>query len=388
MPPNEPLLIVGASARAAAFSALRSRMRPICADLFADADLAARSAVRRVEPRDYPRGFLILPELRAPGPWMYTGGLENRPELVAEMSRHRQPLWGNSASVLRRVRSPFAVRDVLSDNGLACPALCPADVTPAADRRWLTKPLAGAGGTGIRFWDAAPPRRSCYYQEFLEGESCAAIYLGDGQSARLLGVTRQLVGESWLHSAPFHYCGSVGPLALDAASKEVFTDIGIALAKGFGLKGLFGVDCILRDSVPYPVEVNPRYTASIEVLEYASGLRALALHQLVFSASGGRQPPDANDQGADAPRSPIVGKAILFARASLRFPERGTWRSWTTAFPGVDILPTFADVPHPGTVIEAGRPILTLFRRAPTVPECIKQLQGLAADLDRWLFAG
>jgi len=27
--------------------------------------------------------------------------------------------------------------------------------------------------------------------------------------------------------------------------------------------------CILRDGVPWPVEINPRYTASVEVLEYA-----------------------------------------------------------------------------------------------------------------------
>ena len=49
-------------------------------------------------------------------------------------------------------------------------------------------------------------------------------------------------------------------------------------------------------------------------------------------------------------------------------------------------MPAFADVPHPGAVIEAGRPVLTLFRRGPTADECLSGLRGLAADLDRWLF--
>src|SRR5689334_16729172 len=121
MLPAEHLLIVGASARAAAFSALRAGLRPVCADLFADADLRARCTAWRVGPKDYPRGFLDVPALDSPGPWLYAGGLENRPDLVEAMARRRQPLWGNPAAVLRRVRSPFEVRAVLRAAGLPCP---------------------------------------------------------------------------------------------------------------------------------------------------------------------------------------------------------------------------------------------------------------------------
>jgi uncharacterized protein len=383
MPSGEHLLIVGASTRAAAFSALRAGLRPVCADLFADDDLRARCTVWRVEPKDYPRGFLDVPVLDAPGPWLYTGGLENRPDLVDAMADRRQPLWGNSAAVLRRVRSPFAVREILCEAGLPCPTLR-TDDAPPPDQRWLVKPLAGAGGSGIRTWDneasrLAAPRR-VYWQEFIEGDSCAAIYVGDGQSARLLGVTRQLVGETWLHAAPFHYCGSIGPLALEPGPHRLFTQLGTVLAHGFGLKGLFGIDCILRDGVPYPVEVNPRYTASVEVIEFATGLPALALHRQAFETKS------VPLQEADALGSPVVSKAILFARQPLCFPEQGTWASWATSFPGADIMPTFADLPQSGAVIEPGRPILTLFRRAPTVEACHEELRRLASDLDRWLF--
>jgi predicted ATP-grasp superfamily ATP-dependent carboligase len=379
---SRSLLIVGASARAAAFSALRVGMRPECADLFADADLRARCPVWPVAAKGYPRTFLDLPALREPGPWMYTGGLENHPDVIEELARRRQPLWGNPADVLRRVRSPFEVRDVLRAAGLPCPALRPSDGQPPRDGRWLLKPLAGAGGSGIRLWGGRtrPPSASqpFYWQEFIEGESCAAVYVGDGRAARLLGVTRQLVGEPWLHAAPFHYCGSVGPLALGPALRQAFADIGAALGRAFGLKGLFGVDGIVRDGVPYPVEVNPRYTASVEVIEYATGLHALALHRQAVEPGA----PTLSGRPSD-----VVGKAILFARAPLRFPDRGTWGSWATSFPGAAVMPTFADVPHPGAVIGAGKPILTLFRRARTVDDCLEELRGLAAGLDRWLFA-
>src|SRR5438034_199420 len=82
--------------------------------------------------------------------------------------------------------------------GLACPGISFAASPPPG--RWLIKPRQGAGGKGIRHHRAsAAPRRDrrFYYQEYIEGENCAAIYVGHPSETRLLGVTRQLVGESW-----------------------------------------------------------------------------------------------------------------------------------------------------------------------------------------------
>ncbi|HZT80063.1 MAG TPA: ATP-grasp domain-containing protein, partial [Gemmataceae bacterium] len=322
MPSEGSLLIVGASARAAAFSALRAGLNPECADLFADADLAARCAVRRVDPNDYPRGFASLPLLESSGPWLYTGGLENHPDVIEAMAERRQPLWGNPAPVLRRVRSPFEVRAALRGAGLPCPEVWQGEAAPPPDGHWVVKALAGAGGSGVRLWGASArslPRRPAYWQEFIEGESCAAVYVGDGETATLLGVTRQLVGEAWLYANRFAYCGSVGPLPLGTAARRAFEDIGAALARAFGLRGLFGVDCVSRDGVPYPVEVNPRYTASVEVLEYATRTAALALHRRAFESEAAVPPPGRVS-------SAVVGKAVLFARRPFRFPARGPWR--------------------------------------------------------------
>jgi predicted ATP-grasp superfamily ATP-dependent carboligase len=195
-----------------------------------------------------------------------------------------------------------------------------------------------------------------------------------------LGVTQQLVGESWLHAAPCHYCGSIGPLALDRHTLKHFQRLGTALA-GLHLLGLFGVDCILRKGVPWPVEVNPRYTASAEVLEHVAATPLLALHRRVFDASAPQLPP------ASAPLPGILGKAILFARRALTFPANGPWTA-TLRRPG-DLweVPAFADIPHAGEHIEAGRPVLTFFARAGSVRDCLAQLRQSAADLDRHCLA-
>jgi predicted ATP-grasp superfamily ATP-dependent carboligase len=393
------LLIVGASARAAAFSALRAGLNPCCADLFADADLQARCPAIQVSREGYPRGFAYLADKDLPGPWMYTGALENWPWLVERMAR-RRPLWGNRGMALGRARLPKWTARLLRKAGLPCPLARYHDVPRQG--RWLTKPLFGSGGTRIGFvpdrgWprstgarpsffrellaEALPTAPRHYFQEFIEGEPYAAIYLGQGRRGRLLGVTHQIVGATWLHAGPFRYCGSIGPCTLDDQGQKAFERIGSVLTAGCHLRGLFGVDCILREGVPWPVEVNPRYTASVEVLEYGARVPAMALHRAVFDPQA--PPAGPKRQAADGL---VVGKAILFARAAVVFPDDGPW-SATLRSPGpIEEMPEFADIPHAGERIEARRPILTCFTRAGSEAACLEQLEGIAADLDRWLF--
>src|SRR5262249_50267796 len=151
-----------------------------------------------------------------PGPWMYAGALENWPRLVGLMAR-RRPLWGNDEEALRRARSPIHLRRLLAEAGIPSPRTYEKLHEDLAEGRWLVKPRRGSSGVGIHFWDGkAKPsaHRGAYYQEHVEGTACAAVYVAGNGRIQLLGVTRQLIGESWVHAAPFRYCGSIGPLTL------------------------------------------------------------------------------------------------------------------------------------------------------------------------------
>lgn len=376
---NNTLLIVGASARAAAFSALRAGLHPWCADLFADVDLQRRCPVTRLT-ESYPEGFQSFLNGDLPGPWMYTGGLENWPRLVERWARLRC-LWGNDARALSLVRDPANVARLLRTVALPVPHL--AERTLPESRRWLLKPRRGAGGTGVRLWmpkERFAPNDDYYLQEYIEGQSLALLFLGDGQMARLLGATRQLVGESWLHAAPFSYCGSIGPLDPSIVERPSPEELGRLLASECGLQGLFGVDGILRDGDFFPVEINPRYTASVEVLEYATGLSMLQSHAQVFTHH--RLPP----MPPITPIRHIIGKAILFARAELHFPSDGPWRKELDSPKPVQEMPAFADIPSAGERIECRKPILTFFTAADSPSSCEDGLRQIAADLDRWLF--
>src|SRR5262245_57175411 len=113
---TEPLIILGASARAAAQSAARGGFAPYAADLFADDDL--RACCPAVQVADYPRGLKAAAREFPPGPWMYTGGFENHPALVERIAQER-PLLGNAGAALRSVRNPLQLAAALREAELA-----------------------------------------------------------------------------------------------------------------------------------------------------------------------------------------------------------------------------------------------------------------------------
>ena len=120
-------------------------------------------------------------------------------------------------------------------------------------------------------------RSSRYFQEQIEGLPASAVYIGTRDGAICLGVTRQLLGLSWCGADRatdrFRYCGSIGPLKVSPSLARQFEELGTAIARSFALIGLFGVDAIIRDDEIWTIEMNPRYTASIEILERASAMR-------------------------------------------------------------------------------------------------------------------
>jgi predicted ATP-grasp superfamily ATP-dependent carboligase len=371
---KQTIIIAGASARAAAFSALRAGLEPYCFDLFADADLAARCPVVKLDAAGYPHNLLEEIRQAPPGPWMYTGGLENHPRLVEAISRER-PLWGMNGDTLRGLRSPERLARVLESTKAPSAAVC-MDM-PGNEKVWLVKPLRGAGGAGIHFWDGqAPPRKGFYYQEYLGDRGFAAIMSSDGPDSGPVGFTKQLVGVSWLNAQPFQYCGSIGPLQFDMSGEiRDLNWIGWTLWENFRVRGLFGIDCVYSNGEPVPVDVNPRYTASVEVLEYATGRQFLRWHQAAFDPTA----PATNRKNAC---QQCVGKAILFAHESFTFPADGPWLADLDPRRPIEALPAYADIPHAGTFIKRGWPVLTFFATGATVEDVREKLKVIAAELN------
>jgi predicted ATP-grasp superfamily ATP-dependent carboligase len=404
------VLILGASARAAAASARRAGLEPFALDLFADVDTRQLCECVRCPPEEYPAGLFRLAKRMPPMPWLYTGGLENYPELVGELAAERA-LWGNGPDVLRRVRNPASLSDILWGKAFAYPRVQPPGSSPPAGQ-WLRKSLTGSGGFGIRRATAddlaqlADPECGFYLQEFVAGKPLSAVFISTQSRCELLGVTGQLIGTPWLHAKPFRYAGNVGPLDLDDGTRSNLTLLGYRLMMRSGLRGAWGVDLISTPDQPTTVEVNPRYPASAEVLELAlrtsfigrghtSG--AATARERPAALAGFQEPrPPGSGGGASrslavaAPENPrlggrgsCVGKAIYYAPRRVTFPASGPWDDSLKHAADVWRRPDFADIPYPGTAVEPGQPVLTILTEADTEAECLARLRSRAVELDR-----
>jgi predicted ATP-grasp superfamily ATP-dependent carboligase len=376
--------VVGSSARAAVHSLARAGFSAWAIDQFCDRDLK-RIAPCAVCPSDsYPAAILDLAKQFPPGPVLYTGGLENYPHILRELASQRE-LWGNPAEVVERVRDPFTLFPALADAGFATPRLVPRGEPCPREGRWLRKPLRSGGGIGIRFvhpGEAASPHH--YFQEFIDGVSMSVAFVSDlaetdawPDGTALLGITEQLIGVPWLHAKPFAYCGNLGPIELTQGAEATLALDALIANRSMLLRGLWGLDFVRCGDVVYPVEVNPRYTAALEVLELSWRCSYLMTHRECFTASQALWKYK-TWRRYDSP----VGKAIYYAPHAIRFPQSGPWDADLAGDFDPWRLPGFADIPEPDSLIEAGSPVLTFFATGSTPAEVRERLQSRATELD------
>lgn len=353
--------VVGVSARAAVQSLARAGCSAWAVDLFADADLQRLARVHRCPPQAYPHALPSLAAHFPASPFLYTGGLENYPEVIADLMTIHE-LWGNCPEIVCTVRDPWQLAQRFPE---VIPPVLPQFQACPNTGRWLYKPLRSAGGIGIRFAQPGEkPDARHYLQQYQSGVAASAVCLDD----RCLGVTQQLLGRTWLHARGFTWCGNVGPRIDDPEVLSLCQHWCQKFQQTYGLQGIWGYDFIRHREGISVVEINPRYPASVEVLEHAYTQAALT----------GEVSPTVSPHR-------FVAKAIYYAPRDLCFPEVGPWLADLQAVPDPWRWATFADIPSPGTFIPRHRPVLTLLARSSTLSGCVAGVQRLAAQLDQLL---
>lgn len=299
---------------------------------------------------------------------VYGADLENHPAAVARLASGRE-LLGNAAETLARARDVNELAAVMATAGIAVPRTLPGQAAGEAELlgRWLRKRRRSGGGIGIVRWQPGQRLRPDeVLQEFVDGTPGAAVFVADGRRALVLGVSRQLIGDGAFGAAGFRYCGSVLPLTDDGAEFcGVLCQVQMAAqaaAAAFALRGVCGIDFVVRDGAIHVLEINPRCTASMELVEQAYGISIFDVH--VRACRGWLPEFDLSRRWA---AGSAFGKAILFARRRVAL---GDTRPWLRL--GV------RDIPRPGASIAARSPICTLFARAREPRACERELHRQA----------
>ena len=373
-------LLLGLSTRALAESAVRGGKRVCTMDYFGDMD--QKSLVENYSLlRDYRLPFSAENLLSASDGLkfdnvVYTSNLENHPNVVAALTS-RADVLGNDAEVLGRIRDWSVLRTFCRQKSIPHPpTLLPGEEKLAPLQiNWLCKPAYGGGGSGIRPWNGNPLKTGHILQACVEGLPASAAFVANGKKAVVIGLTRQLIGNDELGGNGYGWCGNILPPPLDDDQNlsllESMEKIVNHLTRHFGLKGICGIDFVVSEEAdeqlhPYLVEVNPRYTASMELMEWAYGLNIYTLH---IEAIDGHLPQFSL---AEHLNGPCFGKGIVFACQSVLIRNTEGWRErgWR-------------DIPYPGDTIEPGHPVCTVFARGETHDACLKNLLRNAATVRR-----
>jgi predicted ATP-grasp superfamily ATP-dependent carboligase len=388
------VLIAGVSVRGMTESAVRAGYTVVDIDAYADTDLAEIAETRLVSPytahsaaaaaRDVPR---TSQQARVPAVGVapvrhdrgdrgdrvavcYVSNFENHPDALRQLASGRL-LWGNSPATLAAARTPPGWAKALADAGIAVPRLRTTAPRPTMSDvvvRWLLKPRSSGGGHGILPWNPGMPvPRRCVLQERIAGPAGSIAFAADGRQSIPIAMTRQLIGERALGAQPFRYCGNILTPA-DDPTWGADTPLGRAAAaiaqtatSAFGLVGVNGIDFIARRGRPVPIEINPRFTAAMELPERRDNISIFAAHVAGCSdALATFSPLTRPFRGSGA-----VGKAIVFARRALTVGP--AVREWLAD-------PNVRDIPRPDTHIPSGAPICSIFAAARTSAECHAQL--------------
>jgi hypothetical protein len=375
-----PILITGVSTRAIAESAFRGGHEVVTLDYFGDRD--QRELVENYSLlRDFKRAFSAHALLEASrhlkfNSVAYIANLENYPETLQRLTR-RGFLLGNSPVILHQVRDWQKLRQICREERIPCAiTLLTGESNKAATEfRWLLKPIRSGGGHGIHFWTGELLDGGHVLQRYIVGRSASVAFAANGKDSVVMGLSEQLIGLAELGVREFIWCGNLLPLHLSPTKRlafiETVEDMAARLTRRFGLRGVNGFDLIVADgddgcARPFLIEVNPRYTASMELVERAYGLNIFSVH---LEALAGTLPDFSLAQHT---AGPYLGKGIVFAGQALTVPE---------TMGGVEC--GRRDIPFPGDRIKAGHPVCTVFAEGDGRNSCLDKLLASARAVRR-----
>ena len=330
---NRRVLIAGFTTRHVACSAYAAGYQVCTVDHFCDRDLSryADDCLSFDDLDSLPAAIEQMSARHSCDIFIPTSGAEMLPVGIPRYG----PSPERSATFLDKCQtSRFFI-----ETGLPAPATLPERTYPA-----MVKPRSGSGGWRNAVlhndeewckWKEELAEPPALWQEVVHGTPASVCCVTDGTRAKAVAVNEQLLrgGED----AAYGFSGSVTPFVHPLADDMVRNAEKIAAASG--CIGTIGVDFVVGDK-PFAIEVNPRFQGTVDTVEIATGVNLFSLH---VDACEGRIPPK-----MPQPRQ-FSARKILFALDDL------------LVGPDLSIFPFVADIPWPGSLVEKGGAIISVY---------------------------
>uniref|UniRef100_A9A8Q6 ATP-grasp domain-containing protein n=1 Tax=Methanococcus maripaludis (strain C6 / ATCC BAA-1332) TaxID=444158 RepID=A9A8Q6_METM6 len=189
----------------------------------------------------------------------------------------------------------------------------------------VVKPILGSGGIGVtnidfQNTDNLDIKYPVLVQEYIKSESYSASFIG----SNFLCFNKQLINNNI-------YVGNISPY-VPKVKNETIRDFK-ELMDSLDLLGMNGIDFMLKDGIPYIIEVNPRILGTYEVIELSSKYN---LSKAILENKSVR------------PKDCFFKKIVFSNKGSSYF---------------IDKNPLIRDIPQKGAYIEEGEPVATIIGR-------------------------
>lgn len=330
------ILVVGFSTRHVVSSAFRAGYRVCAIDHFCDRDLrdSTFACTSFEELTEIPG---IISQICSEHPVdaiIATSGAE-------ELETLPVPLLGCNPRIAARFLDKGQAQEFFEAGGWPVPAIARPGRFPA-----ILKPRKGAGGwrnalvsssEDINSWEETFPDVPYLLQEVAPGIPVSVCCATDGRRARALAVNLQILRGTG--DARYGFCGSQTPFRhpMSREMRRMAEDI----ASASGCRGVIGIDFLLTEDRIFPIEINPRFVATLDTIERATGLNLVQIH---VDACHGILPGEIPE-----PERVAVRK-ILFAPRGITISDDLS-----------PLIPSVADVPVPPAEFPAGDAVISVY---------------------------
>jgi predicted ATP-grasp superfamily ATP-dependent carboligase len=382
------LVIVGASVRSAAQCAVRAGFQILAIDQFMDRDLAELGQVASLQSLSAIEESTWQPWIGSPV--LLCGGMENRLQEVEHLL-HRGVIGCLPLEILRELRRVDSWSRWAHGSGLQWPETIEGSVKPPnREYPWLVKSRSSAGGLGVRFWHGESLDSFEYVQQWVEGDCLGVTFWSDQQESRIVGCMASWAADAFDGPLPFLYRGSVGPIELTDEESRVLAGFAERVRTETGLIGVWEADFVRNQHGWWLLEINPRWTSSMELLEVVHHVSLVEKHVATIAGVTQSIQPSFRQkrlQKNHPHTNPgVIGKVIHYAAVDIHPTESMLQRLWNHRWDGTwDALGETnrtADIPATRAAIPRGYPICTEYAVGGTIAEVQSRLRGGVSFLD------
>ena len=187
------------------------------------------------------------------------------------------PLYASPLSVFSYLESPVLFFETLKLLEVPFPQVnLSADSFEELGPDWILKDLGSSGGLGIKKQTGRKSKSSEYFQKRLPGTTVSLSFFADGRNFIPLGYSQPATIQQ--SNLPFVFCGLDGPIEVDDSINQEALRISKLIVQKFKLRGFNGIDFLISDKAVNFIDLNPRITASFEILQEAHSFCFLEKH--------------------------------------------------------------------------------------------------------------